>query len=113
MEALTLVLVAYGGFYKNPQFDFDLGAGSVTLDLTGEWQNDLDATVKGGLGDFNLRLPSDVGVRIDVETGIGDIDASDLTRDGNTYTNDAYGVSDVTLRIHIEGGVGQINLEVE
>jgi hypothetical protein len=95
------------------QLDFDLGAGEVTIDLTGDWQHDLDARIEGGLGEITLRLPGDVGVRVQVETGIGNVKAQDLTRDGGTYTNDAYGASDVTLRIDIEGGVGQINLDVE
>jgi hypothetical protein len=95
------------------QLDFDLGAGRVTIDLTGEWQHDLDARIRSGLGDFNLRLPGDVGLRINVEAGVGKIDARGLTRDGNIYTNEAFGSSDVTLRIDIEGGVGRINLDVE
>jgi hypothetical protein len=89
------------------------GAGEVTIDLTGNWRNDLDVRIEGGLGDLHLTLPREVGVRIEVDPGIGVVDASGLTGDGNTYTNDAYGVSDVTLRIHIDGGVGHINLDIE
>ncbi len=89
------------------------GAGEVTIDLTGEWQHDLEAKITGGLGDINLRLPGDVGVRIEADTGLGSVEASGLTRDGNIYTNDAYGLSDVTLRIDIDGGVGKINLDVQ
>lgn len=95
------------------ELDFDAGAGEVTIDLTGDWQNDLDARIAGGLGNITVRLPGDVGVSIEVETGVGRVDTTGLTRDGNTYTNDAYGASDVTLRIDINGGVGQINLDVE
>jgi hypothetical protein len=95
------------------QLDYDMGAGKFTLDLTGDWQEDLDASLQGGLGDLTLRLPADVGVRIEVDTGIGSVDASGLTKDGDTYTNDAYGESDVTMSIKIDGGVGKINLDVE
>ena len=95
------------------RLDFNMGAGEVTVNLTGDWQNDLDARIEGGLGEITVKLPSNVGVRVDVQTGIGSVDASGLSRDGDTYTNDAYGVSDVTLQIDVEGGVGQINLEVE
>jgi hypothetical protein len=95
------------------RLDFDMGAGKLTLDLTGDWQDDLDATIRGGLGELTLRLPRDVGVRIDVDTGIGAVDASGLTKDGDTYTNDAFGESDVTLNIEIDAGVGKINLDVE
>jgi hypothetical protein len=89
------------------------GAGEVTIDLTGVWQHDLDARIEGGLGNVHLRLPGDVGARIEIEPGVGIVDASSLTRDGNIYTNDAYGVSDASLRIHIDGGVGRINLDLE
>jgi hypothetical protein len=94
------------------RLDFNMGAGELTLDLTGDWQDDLDAAIKGGVGEINLKLPSGVGVRIVVDTGIGGVDISGLTKDGDTYTNDAYGDSEVTLRIDIDGGIGQINLDV-
>ena len=95
------------------QLDFAMGAGDVTIDLTGDWQDDLDATIEGGLGQMTLKLPRDVGVRLSVQTGIGSVDASGLSKDGNVYTNDAYGDSDISLRIDIDGGVGKINLEVQ
>ena len=87
------------------------GAGEVNLNLTGDWRNDLDARITGGLGNLHLTLPRDVGVRIEVDPGIGAVDPSGFTRDSNVYTNDAYGSSDVTLRIHIDGGVGRIQLD--
>ena len=89
------------------------GAGDVTIDLTGDWRNDLDAGIEAGLGNIFLTLPRDVGVRLEVDAGIGAVDAGGLTRDGNTYINDAYGVSHVTLRIHINGGVGNINVDLD
>jgi len=95
------------------QLNYQMGAGDVTVDLTGDWQDDLDATIQGGLGEMTLKLPSDVGVRLNVSTGIGSVDTSGLTKDGDIYTNDAYGNSDVTLRINIDAGVGKINLDVQ
>ena len=95
------------------QLDYDMGTGKVTLDLTGDWQSDLDAAIRGGVGDLTLKLPSDVGVHIEVDTGIGSIDTSGLSKDGDTYINDVYGESDVTLRINIDGGVGKIDLRVQ
>ena len=34
-------------------------------------------------------------------------------KNGNVYTNAAYGVSDVTMQIDMEVGIGQLNLDVE
>jgi len=94
-------------------FEIDMGAGAVVIDLSGDWKNDLDADIAAGVGKLTLLLPSDVGTRLEVDVGAGTINAPDLTREGNVYTNDAYGKSDVTLCIDIEGGVGEINLELE
>jgi hypothetical protein len=52
-----------------------------------------------------------VGVIVIVDSGIGEIKTSGLTKAGDTYINDAYGESDVTLEIDVDAGIGQINLE--
>jgi len=86
------------------------GAGEVTVDLTGDWQNNLEATIQGGLSKRTLILPANVGVRVKVEVGVGSVNASGLTKAGEYYVNDAYGKSDVTLNIQVEGGVGGTDL---
>jgi len=93
--------------------DYDMGAGASTIDLSGDWQADLNGTIRGGLGDLTLRLPSDVGVRIDIDTGVGKVNTSGLAKEGSFYTNDAYGESDISLNINIDAGVGNIDLIVE
>ncbi len=60
----------------------------------------------------NLRLPPEIGARVEVQAGPHTVTARDLTQEGDVYTNSAYGVSDVTLQVDLEFGLGQINLEV-
>jgi hypothetical protein len=93
--------------------DIMLAAGRSTVDLNGGWTRDLDVTMNTGAANITVRLPRDVGVRVEVYAGLSTINAPSLTKDGNVYTNAAYGVSDVTLHINIVAGIGQINLEVE
>ena len=93
--------------------DIRLGAGNSTVDLSGDWPNSLDVNFDTGAANITVRLPKDVGASVKVEAGPHTIDASGLTKDGNIYTNAAYGVSDVTLQVDIKAGIGQINLEVE
>jgi hypothetical protein len=88
------------------------GAGEVTVDLTGNWQNNLEATIEGGLGKRTVILPANVGVRVKAEVGVGSVNATGLTKDGEYYVNDAYGQSDVTLNIQVMGGVGGTDLIV-
>jgi predicted membrane protein len=92
--------------------DLQMGAGQTTVDLTGDYAEDLDASIQGGVGEATVLLPSQVGVRVDAEGGLGKISAEGLRMEGDSYVNDAYDDADVTLQLDIQGGVGQINLEV-
>lgn len=94
------------------RLDVTLGAGKSTLDLSGDWVRHLDIAIDTGAANISVRLPRNVGVRVEVEAGASMVDATGLTKDGNVYTNAAYGVSDVTLHVAMDAGIGWINLEV-
>jgi hypothetical protein len=89
-----------------------MGVGRTTIDLTGAYDSDLLARVRGRVGEATVRLPGEVGVRVEANGGLGQINAEGLQKEGDSYVNDAYGDSEVTLDVDVKGGVGQINLEV-
>jgi hypothetical protein len=87
------------------------GAGTFLVDLSGDWKQSFDGRISGGVGTVTLRLPSKVGVRVRARGGLGSVNAPGFERDGDAYTNSAYGTSPVTLTLDIEGGIGTINLQ--
>jgi hypothetical protein len=91
--------------------NLDVGAGATTVDLTGDWERDLNAVVRGGAGELTMLLPSQIGVSVNAKTGLGRVNADGLRKQGQAYVNDAYGNSDVSLEVNVSGGVGQINLK--
>jgi hypothetical protein len=91
----------------------NLGAGTSTVDLSGGWARDLQVTIDSGAAAITVRLPREVGARVEVDRGPTTIKASGLRRDGDVFTNEAYGVSEVTLHIDLDAGIGEISLEVE
>ena len=93
--------------------DVSVGAGTSTIDLNNDWTRDLDVSVDMGAANVTVRLPKNVGVRVEVEEGPHTIEAQNLTQDGRVYTNSAYGESQVTLRVRLSAGIGRIRLEVE
>ena len=95
------------------RLDVTIGAGQSTIDLTGDWTHNLAATIDAGAASTTVRLPSDVGVRVEVDRGPSIINAPGLVKNGNVYTNAAYGVSEVTIQINMEAGIGLVNLELE
>jgi predicted small secreted protein len=92
--------------------DLEMGAGETTVDLTGDYARDFDASIEGGVGEATVLVPSEVGVRVRAEGGLGKIEAEGFQREGDAYVNDAYGDSGVTLNVDVRGGVGSIKLEV-
>jgi len=94
------------------KLDVSIGAGNLDLDLSGDWAQDMRADINGGVGSASLRLPADAGVRVEVHGGLGEVNAHGFNRDGDVYTNAAYGDSAVTLDIQIDGGVGSIDLRL-
>jgi hypothetical protein len=88
----------------------ELGAGISTIDLSGDWANDLNATIETGAGDVTVLLPSDIGVRIEVEAGPTAVSAAGFSQAGNVYTNAAYGSADVNLRLDMRAGIGVLTL---
>lgn len=87
-----------------------MGAGQVELDLRGQPKRDYDVNVSGGVGQATIHLPQGVGVRADAHGGIGSIDVTGLTKQGDHYENDLYDKAGVNIRLKVEGGVGQINI---
>ncbi len=92
------------------RLEIEIGVGELQVDLTGAWDHDLEAEVRGGVGEATVRLPRDVGVRATATGGLGGINVQGLHKEGSFYVNDAYGRSDVHLRLNVTGGIGQINL---
>ena len=90
----------------------DVGVGGADISLDGDWEADLEASIKGGVGGLKVTLPRDVGVRVEAESGLGAVGAPGFNRDGDIYTNDAYGRTNMTLNVKVEVGVGGVELNL-
>jgi hypothetical protein len=86
------------------------GVGDLTLDLTGDWPNSADVKITAGIGSVTLRLPDDLGVRVETEGGLTNVESDDLRRSGDVYVNDAFGEAELELRIHVTTGIGTLRL---
>src|SRR5829696_9493099 len=51
--------------------DVRMGAGKTTVDLSGDYTRDFDATIKGGVGQATVLLPSKIGVKAKAAGGRG------------------------------------------
>ena len=96
-----------------PELRLNAGVGEVSVNLTGKWNNDLIAEFNGGIGELNLILPSDMGIRMQVSGALGSINAPALEKNGRVYTNDLYGDSEYMIELEVTAGIGEVNLSLE
>jgi hypothetical protein len=89
----------------------EAGAAVVTLDLRGDWHHDVNAVIRGGVGDLRVVLPSAMSVRVTADSGLGNVTAPGLSRDGETYVNEAHGTTPYSLHVEVGAGIGAVDLE--
>lgn len=95
-----------------PILNFKAIAGEAIIDLSGEWQNSMDATIKGGIGELTVKLPSDIGIKLNIIGGLGDISAPKFKMVDNNFTNALFGKTKASLYLKIIGGIGDINIQM-
>ncbi len=89
-----------------------VGAGDVLVDLSGEWSEDLRASIEGGAGSFRVRVPASTGVRVvGDQGGLGTFELDGFRRSGDDWVNDAYGSSAATIELRVTRGVGEVVIE--
>ncbi len=93
-----------------PRLIFSALAGDVVLDLSGKWHNDLNANIKGGVGEMVIKLPAGTGIQLHVNGLIGDVDAEGFHKEGRIYTNNMYGKTEETLYIDFTLGIGSLEI---
>lgn len=88
--------------------DIDSGVGELTVDLQGDWKESFDVNLDSGVGQTTFLLPSDIGVKINAESGIGSTQFNGfLSKGDGTYVNQAYETSDIVITIDADVGVGE------
>jgi hypothetical protein len=90
-------------------FDFDSGAGSYTLDFSGELQRDASVKVDSGLSELIIIVPEGVNATLTIEGGLTDINARNgWSQSGNTYSHEGSGPA---LTITVNMGAGSVTLQ--
>ncbi len=87
------------------------GVGEVELDMAGTWQHDTDLRAEVSLGALTIRVPSDVGVRVETSRVLTSVSHEGLTAQGNTYVSDNWESATHKLRIYAQTVVGFLNIE--
>ena len=87
---------------------FDGGAGSYTLDFSGDLQRDTDINVNFGLGDVKIIIPKGVPANVIVDGGLNNVELTGTWNiDGNNYNVNGTGPK---LNFRVKMGLGNLQL---
>jgi hypothetical protein len=92
------------------EVEVHIGAGQIDLDLRGHPTEDYNVTVAGGVGQANVWLPKDTGVRAEAHGGIGSVNVSGLEKHGGVWESANYGSAKANIRLKVNGGIGEIRI---
>jgi hypothetical protein len=87
-----------------------MGAGKVHADFLGTPTRDYEVKIEGGVGECEVYLPKEVGIRAEAAGGLGHIEVNGLDKKGDVWENAAYSNSKTRIHISVKGGVGEIRI---
>ena len=86
------------------------GVGDIDLDFTGALTSDMNISVEMGLGHLTLRLPREVGVRIQKDGILSSIKGAALVQRGNVYYSPDYDSAERRLHFDIDAAFNAISV---
>jgi hypothetical protein len=97
------------GYARAKQITFVSGAGSYTLDFTGEMSEPSTVSIRSGVSTVRLIVPANANVRLSLAGGLREVSTSGAwTGSGNFYNVAGDGVE---LELNVDMGLGQLILE--
>lgn len=89
----------------------DAGVGGVELDLSGEWTQDINLDVEVSLGGVHVRVPSDVGVRVEIRKVLGSFEHDGLVKRDDAYYSENWDSARHKVRIRAETTLGKFEID--
>lgn len=89
----------------------DAGVGSVELDLSGQWTQDIDLHVEVTLGVVTLHVPSDVGVRVSFKKVAASFEHEGLVQRDGAWVSRNWDSAPHKLRVTAETVFGQLTID--
>lgn len=99
------------GNARADRIEFQGGVGSTLLDFSGAWSANGSASVKMGIGSVVLRLPRELGVRIDRTSFLTSFEAEGMTRRDGSYFSSNWSSAQQRLIIHVEAAIGSVEVD--
>jgi hypothetical protein len=93
------------------RLEFKGAIGDVLLDFSGQWERSASAEIAMGVGEMEIRVPKNIGVRIIRSSLLIKLDADGFEQVDKTYVTSNWDTADIRLEIELEAAFGSIVVE--
>lgn len=87
------------------------GVGAITLDFTGRWYGDTNASIDLGLGTLTLKVPRGVGVQVRKDSFLMGFESDGMIKRGNAYYSRDWDSAKRKLTVRISGAFGSVDID--
>jgi hypothetical protein len=87
------------------------GMGAIDLDFSGTWQRDLTVLTRVGIGKTTLRVPDDVGVRLEIQRIAAGFDHEGMVKRDDAWYSRNWDTASRKLRIRAEAVFGALEVQ--
>jgi hypothetical protein len=87
------------------------GVGVVDLDFGGTWTQDMNVSARLAIGKLILRIPADVGVRLEVQRVAAGFEHQGLVKRDDAWYSDNWETAPHKLRVRAENFFGKIEVQ--
>ena len=94
-----------------PESRVQAGVGGVDLDFGGTWTQSIDLNVRVALGGVTIRVPRDVGVRVEAQKLLASFDSQGLVKRGNAYYSENWDSATHRLNVRSQTTFGTLRVE--
>lgn len=88
------------------------GVGDVVLGFEGRWERDASARISMGLGSLTVRVPPELGVRLETSTLLGSFTAVGFERTEDGYRSENWDRAEHRLELTVDALFGSVEVEV-
>ena len=89
----------------------ECGVGNVDLDFSGAWPRDMSVGLNVAVGGATLRIPREIGVRIQLDKVLASFSQEGFERRGDSYYNAAWATASRKLTIVASTVLGSLKVE--
>ncbi len=89
------------------ELDFEGGVGGANLDFSGTWKQDADIRVQVGVGGVSLKMPREIGVRVEAEKHfLSGLHLDGFKKTDSYYYSESYDRAKIRATVRVATGVG-------